>query len=315
VDDVLYKCNNWTLPGLRYFDKREREVDEKHFNKILTILHFAKVVQKGYFWKNQRLMKNSTIIGLAALAAMLASGCFAPQAVLRLEPLPDESIRWYQGQANAEKTDGGIKARAGFYNYDRDHLFFDIEIINNTSADVEVRPELFTMEHEGRVLARALDPDRQLLSSEMRLSRKEANAKNLAVAVGVATVATAVAVVATGDVGSASNVGDAGVRLGNSLNTANAAVDFALTGLYLADAVAATAAPPPPPAPEDLPPADHPAFWADYTLRRTTLGPGEQVRGLVVFPRMDEQPDFSLRLLIEGIAAPTVGFRQRVYRP
>lgn len=257
-------------------------------------------------------MKTYTNIVLAAVAAVLVSGCFAPQAVLRLEPLPDESVRWYQGQANAEKVEGGIKARAGFYNYDRDHLFFDIEIINNTDTDVEVRPELFTMEHGGRVLARALDPDRQLLSSELEMSRKEANAKNLAVAIGVATVATTVAVVATGNGGG--EVSDAGLRLSNQLNTAATAADLALTGFYLADAVATVGAAPPP-APEHLPPADHPAFWADYTLRRTTLAPGEQVRGLVVFPRIDEQADFSLRLLIEGVAAPVMGFRQRVYRP
>jgi hypothetical protein len=31
------------------FDKGEREFDEKHFNKILTMAHRAKLIQKGYF--------------------------------------------------------------------------------------------------------------------------------------------------------------------------------------------------------------------------------------------------------------------------
>lgn len=249
------------------------------------------------------------LLGIFVLLQL--SSCFAPQAVVRLEPDQQEQIRWYQGQANAEKEENDITCRAGFYKHDREYLFFDIEVINGTDQDLLVSPELFTLVHDGQVIQHALDPERLLLSTELRQSEREANAKNAAVLIGVATVAATVAVVASDN----NRQTRSDNRTVNALNTASTAVDLSLSGFYLAQSVASAGLPAGPPPPEVVPPASVPEFWADYTLRRTTLAPGEQVRGLVGFRRVDHLADFSLVLPIESQAAPQFLFRQRVYRP
>ena len=55
-------------------------------------------------------------------------------------------------------------------------------------------------------------------------------------------------------------------------------------------------------------------FWEELALRRTTLRPGEQIRGLVAFPRMDDAEGLRLETPIEQENFVFL-FTQRVYQP
>ena len=55
-------------------------------------------------------------------------------------------------------------------------------------------------------------------------------------------------------------------------------------------------------------------FWMDYTLRKTTLAPGEKARGKVLFSRQDALKDFLLMLPVEQ-SVFSFGFKQKVFQP
>lgn len=135
------------------------------------------------------------------LTAGLLTAC-APTSVIRLKPVADET-RFTEGLEAVKQERGGLKIVTAFESVYRtterglpaEYLIFDTEITNQTDADWEFRPNDFTalaldggqkslpskrLGPDGRAYERryvALDPDRELTETEVKMKQAEARLK------------------------------------------------------------------------------------------------------------------------------------------
>lgn len=255
----------------------------------------------------------STVLYTLVLAASLSS-CAVPQAVVRMEPAPDQQVRWDYGQAIVEKSVDSLFGRAAFDHAEKEYLVFNVDVTNLSQKDQLVAPEQFYITTTTGTRYFALDPEKQLFSMEVQENVREANAKNAAIAAGVVAVAavTAVAVAEIKD-----NKND---RNNNNNNEGRNNSNNSGPNLFLSAPIVLNAAPGPVVSPPvdnfepHQPTTNNRRFWMDYTLRKTTLAPGEKVRGKVLFRRQDALRDFLLMLPIEQ-SVFSFGFKQKVFQP
>lgn len=240
---------------------------------------------------------------------LLLTGCFTPQKIIRIAPEAQENIFWYQGQAIAEKKQDSVIVRAAFSHSDRNYLLFDVEVFNEKDSPILVSPEVLSLKTPSDYLLPAIDPEAIILSQEMRASQQEANAKNAAIVGGVVLVGAAV-VAATSDSDADSDTdSDYDSDDYDALNfAADVVVPSIAWGLSFHQDPILTEYP------ESLPTADHISFWQDIVLRRTTLRPGEHIRGLVAFPRYDNTATLEMNVPIEKDNFRFL-FTQRLYQP
>lgn len=235
------------------------------------------------------------------LLLALASNFMAcmPRTIIRMDADESENVKWNYGRQIVQLEKDSMDAQVYFDTYSRDHLIFDVELTNWAKEPVLVAPENIYIQCEGAVHGRyASDPEWVLLKQEIDASRREANAKNLAIAVGAITAAAIVA----------NAVSDNDNNNNNSNDDNNNSNNFNSNNNYFIS----TYVTPPLPAPV-LPPSID--FWADYALRKTTLEEKHKVGGKVVLQRMDGCPVFDLYLPY-GDGEPLVArFRQRVIQP
>lgn len=256
----------------------------------------------------------STVLYALVLAGSLSS-CAVPQTVVRMAPAPDQQIRWDYGQAIMEKSMDSLFGRAAFDHAEKEYLVFNVDVTNLSQKDHLVAPEQFYLTTTTGTRYFALDPEKQLFSMEIEENVREANAKNAAVVAGVVAVAavTAVAVAEIKD-----NKNDRNNNNGNNEGRNNS--NNSGPNLFLSAPIVLNAVPGPiVNAPVDnfepqQPTTNNRHFWMDYTLRKTTLAPGEKVRGKVLFRRQDALQDFLLMLPIEQTVF-SFGFKQKVFQP
>jgi hypothetical protein len=168
----------------------------------------------------------------------------------------------------------------------------------------------------------AIDPEKQLFSMEARENVREANAKNAAVLAGVVAVAAVTAAVVSevndnkNNHNTNNNSNNENRNNNNNNNNNNNTNLFLSLPLVLNSTTASETVvesrvsdfqP-------DLPTTGNRNFWMDYTLRKTTLAPGEKVRGKVLFPRQDALRDFLLMVPVEQTVF-SFGFKQKVFIP
>lgn len=252
------------------------------------------------------MLKTYTYLLLILGISLLLTSCFTPQKIVRIAPQEQENIFWYQGQAIAEKKQDSVIVRAAFSHTDRKYLLFDVEVFNEKDVPILVSPEVLSLKTPNNHQFPAIDPESIILSMEMRASQKEANAKNAAVVGGVVLVGAAV-VAATSDNGSGND---------NSYDSDDYdALDFAADvvpsiawGLSFHQDPILTEYP------QALPTSEQIPFWQDIVLRRTTLRPGESIRGLVAFPRFDNTNALELIIPIEMDNFLFL-FTQQLYQP
>ncbi|MGH1436282.1 MAG: hypothetical protein ACRBG0_17680 [Lewinella sp.] len=239
--------------------------------------------------------------------SLLFTGCFTPQKVIRIAPEAQENVFWFQGQPIAEKKQDSVIVRAAFSHTDRKYLLFDIEVINEKDFPILVSPEVLSLKTTNGYQMSALDPEDVILSMEMRASQKEANAKNAAVAGGIVLVGAAV-VAATSD----NDSGSDNYYDNDALDALEFAVDVAVPtiawGLSFHQDPILTEYP------EALPSSEQLLFWQEIVLRRTTLRPGESIRGLVAFPRFDNTQSLKLTIPLENDSFEFL-FTQKLYQP
>lgn len=251
-------------------------------------------------------MRYRNPIVAALLLAAVLQACVMPQAVIRLEPQTDR-VRWDYGIAILEDQADSLRGRASFVGATREYLVFNLEVENLGNTAVLVSPEKFYLTNPAGIRFFAADPEKIILRQEVEASQQEANAKNTAIALGVVAAAAVTAAVIA-------DINDGGLNDRRENRFAAAApvvVDpglwwFAPNLLYR-DAAAA------PPAPTWTNTQDR-RFWTDLTLRRTTVDPGQRVRGQVLFSRRDDLKEFMLLAPVETtvLAFP---YRQRVIQP
>lgn len=244
------------------------------------------------------------------------SACFAPQAVIRMEPAADQKVRWDYGQAIVEQSVDSLFGRAAFDHAEKDFLVFNVDITNLSQSDQLVAPEQFYLTTNTGTRYFAIDPEKELFSMEVRENVREANAKNAAVLAGVVAVAAVTAAVVS-EVNDKDNNNNNGNNNNNEIRN-NRNNDN--TNLFLSvplvinsaseSAVQSNVGPFEPNAPT----INERGFWMDYTLRKTTLAPGEKVRGKVLFRRQDALRDFLLMVPVEK-SVFSFGFKQKVFQP
>lgn len=258
-------------------------------------------------------MRTITCSILFSLFALLGfTGCFTPQPVVRVQPDEAEISFWHYGQAIAAKAQDGFTTRAAFSHANRDYLVFDVECINESEQTYLVTPEVMRLVSGQNFSLPAVDPEKYLLHSEVRASRAEADAKNAAVATGVVAAAAIVAV-ALSDNDSDNETEADDYDSYTDYGADDVVVDLAPSMLYLG-ASAFHEGPILSHPVDQLPPTQDILFWSDYTLRRTTVRPGESVRGLVAFPRHDEATVFTLQVPVDDLRFEFL-FQQRLIRP
>lgn len=254
------------------------------------------------------MMKIYPLLSILLVAALMFSGCFTPQPIVRVAPEASENVFWHQGQAIAEQKIDSIVGRAAYSHVNRDYLVFDVEFFNETSSPMLIDPAMFYLRTPANFQSRAVDPERIIFSMEMDASRQEARAKNLAIAGGVVVVAAAVAV-ATSDDGD----GDNNDYVDN-YTTADAIIDVADGVGMIAWGLTFHQDPILSVSPNVFPETNDVLFWQEVALRKTTLMPDQNIRGLVAFPRLDDNNAFSLIAPIEEKRFDFL-FEQQLYRP
>lgn len=250
--------------------------------------------------------------------AISFNSCAVPQAVVRMEPAADQKIRWDYGQAIVEKSVDSLFGRAAFDHAEKEFLVFNVDVTNLSQRDQLVAPEQFYITTATGTRYFALDPEKQLFSMEVQENVREANAKNAAVFAGVVAAAAVTAVVvseikdAKDNNNSNNNNNNNESRNNNQDNT-----NFLLSVPLVINSGSANQSivqqnidnfeP-------NLPTTEDRGFWMDYTLRKTTLAPGEKARGKVLFRRQDTLKDFLLMLPVEQ-SVFSFGFKQKVFQP
>lgn len=257
----------------------------------------------------------SAIFYLFVLAISLSS-CAVPQPVVRMEPAADQNIRWDYGQAIVEKSVDSLFGRAAFDHAEKEFLVFNVDVTNLSQRDQLVAPELFYITTSTGTRYFALDPEKQLFSMEVQENVREANAKNAAVLAGVAAAVAVTAVVVSEIKDNKDN------NNSNNNNTENRNNNRDNTNFLLSvplvinsgSADQSNAQPNIDNFEPDRPTTEDRGFWMDYTLRKTTLAPGEKARGKVLFHRQDALKDFLLMLPVEQ-SVFSFGFKQKVFQP
>ncbi|MBI5915824.1 MAG: hypothetical protein HY842_10635 [Bacteroidetes bacterium] len=236
-------------------------------------------------------MRIPTYLSLLFCLTTALISCFTPRSIVQMEA-DEAEVKWSYGRQLIKQQRDSFDAQFYFDTYSKNNLIFDVEVTNWGSEDVLVAPErIYVKCSESENIHSAYDPEQELLNEKIDLNRQEAAAKNLAVAVGVAAVTTAVAIAATSD-GS------------NNSNNDRASTFTNIT--YVSTYVT-----PPLPAPVLPPSLD---FWANYSLRKTTLEPNYKVGGKVVVPRLDHCPALEVFLPV-GKETFVARFKQKIIQP
>lgn len=261
--------------------------------------------------KNKSTRNRSALLFCYSLfSTFLLTSCFTPKPVVRVEP-DNEKIRWQYGQAFARQQANDLEVQAAYNGNNREYLFFDVEVTNFGEEEVLVDPSQFYLNISSFQL-RAIDPEAFLLGLDLDASRREANSKNTAVALGIATVAATVAIIATAD--NNNNNNSSSNSTVNSLDNGYSNLDLAFDAVTIFPNLFIDLT-----APrnfEEMPPANPQDrdFWTDFTLRKTTLREGERVSGKVLFPIHDLDDRFQMVL---PIASSTfqMQFKRKLHHP
>ena len=230
-------------------------------------------------------MKKFNYLSALFLICVLSS-CFSPKPIIRLSP-ENEDTRFNHGRAMVTQTKGNYEVSIGYESFSKDHLIFNIEVINMSDETVLVDPANgYMTDRENIKVARAINPEAKLLKMEMDASRQEANAKNWGVA-GAVLVTSLVVAHAVADDDNHCNDNDPDLfAFVDGNDSSPRQVDY----------------------------TEQPSFWADETLRITHLEPNYRLNGQVLFPRIDNRRHLLLNFPI-GDEVFSVTFKQKIIQP
>jgi hypothetical protein len=252
-------------------------------------------------------LKNYTsFLFYSFVLAVSLSSCAVPQAVVRVEPTVDQKVRWDYGQAIVEKSVDSLFGRAAFDHAEKEFLVFNVDVTNLSQKDLLVAPELFYITTSTGTRYFALDPEKQLFSMEVQENVREANAKNAAVLAGVVAAAAVTAVVVS-EIKDAKEIRNNNQSNTNFLLSVPLVINSSSADRSIAQSNIDNFEP-------NRPTTRDRDFWTDYTLRKTTLAPGEKARGKVLFHRQDALKDFLLMLPVEQ-SVFSFGFKQKIFQP
>lgn len=230
------------------------------------------------------------------IAAVLLTAC-SPKPIISMRGDENQSHEWNYGKQILINRSGDFEARVFFDTYTKNHLIFDVEIVNLGGDTILVSPEKFYLTaNTGATIHQrnSKDPEEEILNSKIKQSRREASERTAALIAGTAAVAGVVALAASDDKG--------------QNNSDEEDTDNNETHLTIIDVNPVVPVPEVNVLPPDI------LFWEDYSLRKTTLAPGYKVRGKVVFERIDEARNITLHFPV-GPSEMKVNLVQQLIKP
>jgi hypothetical protein len=260
-------------------------------------------------------MKTYTNQSVAALLILiLMGGCAQP--VFKLSPVAEQYI-WNEGRQVVKQEQDSLKIVTSFDGEMGEYLVFDTEIFNRTSQNMDFNPTDFVgvMLNKNQDTIRlaqynntpayyfAIDPDQKIRENEIAMRRAEARLKRARVIHALLLVANVV-----GDVASATSNRPKSVNewtRERNLFATNYDVIAASNGISHINYQTTMGR------------LSHErGNWEVETLRRTTLRPGESLRGFIYIHKLKQAA--YLRLTYRGAhnANPIQFlFRQEAFRP
>ncbi|WP_116124376.1 hypothetical protein [Lewinella sp. IMCC34183] len=239
---------------------------------------------------------------LFPLLTLLFFSCGRPLRVVRVAPSTEESIDRYEyGNPIQRRSVAGTDVEINYYDASREYLVFDLVVTNRGTSDVLFDPATARLLPEGGPFLPAIDPEFQLLSMDLDDVRQQRTARTLAWVGAAVLVGTAVYAATSTDVSTVTDNGDqAYAQLGASV------ADAATVAIWQREAARSGQV-------SDLPAPDNRFFWLDYSMRKTTIRPGESAMGKLVFPRADESERLTVSVLTGGEDV-RFSFTQMIYR-
>lgn len=228
-------------------------------------------------------MKTKTTFIIAAASAILAlQSCQSPRNIVKLHP-EKENVKWRYGQQFVADSLNGIVYEVGYEQLRDNRYWFDFSITNRSNIPILIDPTDFycqafdeDMQPLTEEKVSAIDPETEILETEMELSKIEAREVNQ---IGFSFLAAGI------DVAS-------GIAVATDNNPHN---NHMRTHLYH-HALAANA---------------HNAFesenlaeimdsWKSSTIRKTTLETNYSMQGKVFFPAFREAAFVKLYLPVDN---------------
>lgn len=217
------------------------------------------------------------------LAALLF-GCATPQSIYRLKPR-GEDVMWVGGRPSLQREVDGIRVAAAFDQQDGERLGLRVEVQNGSDQPIEVGPrEIWFSACRSTAVEtctsslKVVDPERVLAALDDEQSRQTAAAKNSQAGLGALVLLSAFADLATVASGKANR--NTGLLTASSAGLAND--DAAARNSELASIEVQR------------------QLWANQTLRRNTLLPGQGTSGEVFIPIYPDANYVWLQLRIGG---------------
>ena len=244
-------------------------------------------------------MKNLSL-GILFFTLLLV-GC-APKPIVRVNPSTNGGV-WLWGQHFVFDTTSNIHVYIAFdREFGNNELAFSVEYVNESNepflvdpAQIEVVASPFNSAKYQTETYHAVDPEQQLLETDMAISRSQAQSKNAAIVSAIVLGA-----------GVAQTVSD--VNKNTSYEQQVLHQNMAVAGADLAQAASIAA---------DFKVmnlANNRQVWETQTLRKTTLPPNMSIQGRVLIPKDLKMLNYQIIIpLLEKKA--TFMFEQKIYKP
>lgn len=242
-----------------------------------------------------------SVARMGALALALLVSCAAPQPVARLEPILQKgTATWSHGNQRITLPEqNGLQLSTAYRASDPHHLMLEFHIQNRSNKAVLVTPEQFFYEalaaDTTTILATsyANDPEKELLQMELTESRLRAEQQNettselFAIAIDIADDITD------------RNETQAERNLEWTEQEARHAEYESSQANYEINFRSMN---------------EKRDYWANRTIRRTTVEPGYELAGSVFFPRNNEARFIRVHFVIDNQTF-TATFKQVLHRP
>ncbi|TKG97383.1 hypothetical protein EYV94_02850 [Puteibacter caeruleilacunae] len=250
-------------------------------------------------------MKNLyTRLSIYVVVALLACSCATPKMVLRLKP-DANNTKWSNGREIVKDSLNGIFVNAAFDEHVHPEVVFHVEITNYSNLPILVDPAkiyYLALDQNKKLLPNSggvysVNPELKLLEIDKEKSRAIARAKNSQtagiIAAGV-VVAASVAIAASDD---EDDQDRHAVEALTGLAAANVATTIEEDSYYHSSSL------------DDLR-----QFWSSETLRKTTLDPGQMIRGRIVLPATNEATYYQFHIPIDDQYLKMI-FKQQGFLP
>lgn len=237
---------------------------------------------------------------------LLLASC-TPLRVVRLEPDTTE-ITWRYGEKVVSDEASGARVDVSYYDSSPRFIVFNLEVENTGTEAFDFDPVNCLLVPDEGPVSRAIDPEIQLLSMDVKSIQDEKNNRTFAwIGAGI-TVAAVVADVTNGNL---SDNLDNSTSLATDLafsafqNLAFTLVDAQNARNYYRNTI---------PLEDEIPVPANRFFWLDHALRITTIEPGQKVFGKIAFPRNDAATVFNFSVTANGEEFK-FPFTQQLFKP